>query len=53
MDELLARKTLSEGSQTGRVGADGRWSAQVRAHRDPAPSLNLTSHGNSRKLLWR
>ena len=43
MDELLARKSLSEGSQTGRVGADGRWSAQVRAHRDPTPSLNLTS----------
>jgi len=43
MDELLARKKLTEGAQTGRVGADGRWSAQVQAHRDPTPSLNLTS----------
>ena len=43
MDELLARKKLTEGAQTGRVGADGRWSAQVSSHRDPTPSLNLTS----------
>jgi len=43
MDELLARKKLTDGAQTGTVGADGRWSAQVQAHRDPTPSLNLTS----------
>ena len=44
MDELLARKTLPEGSQSGRLGASGRWTAQVQAVRDPAPSLNLSSN---------
>jgi prepilin-type N-terminal cleavage/methylation domain-containing protein len=43
MDELLARKKLTEGAQTGTVGADGRWSAQVQALRDNTPSLNLSS----------
>ena len=43
MDELLARKKLTEGSQTGTLGADGRWSAQVQAVRDHTPSLNLSS----------
>lgn len=44
MDELLARKTLSEGGQAGSVGANGRWSAQIREVRDPEPTLNLTSN---------
>ena len=43
MDELLARKNLTEGAQTGTVGADGRWSAQVQGLRDNTPSLNLSS----------
>jgi prepilin-type N-terminal cleavage/methylation domain-containing protein len=43
MDELLARKKLTEGAQTGTVGADVRWSAQVQALRDSTPSLNLSS----------
>lgn len=43
MDELLARKKLTEGAQTGTVGAEGRWSAQVQAVRDNTPSLNLSS----------
>ena len=42
MDELLARKKLTDGAQSGTV-ADGRWSAQVQVHRDPTPSLNLAS----------
>jgi len=43
MDELLARKKLTEGAQTGTVGVDGRWSARVQALRDTMPSLNLSS----------
>lgn len=43
MDELLARKKLTEGAQTGTVGAEGRWSAQVQAVRDNTLSLNLSS----------
>ena len=43
MDELLARKKLTDGAQSGTVGADGRWSAQVHALRDNTPSLNLSS----------
>ena len=44
MDELLARKTLPEGAQSGRLGRSGRWTAQVQAVRDPSPSLNLSSN---------
>jgi prepilin-type N-terminal cleavage/methylation domain-containing protein len=44
MDELLARRTLSDGSQNGTLGANGRWSAQVQAVRDPSPSLELSSN---------
>jgi prepilin-type N-terminal cleavage/methylation domain-containing protein len=43
MDELLARKRLVEGSDNGRLGADGRWSAQIRTMRDRAPGLDLSS----------
>ncbi len=44
MDELLARKILSDGSQAGNVGVTGRWNAQIREVRDPAPALNLSSN---------
>lgn len=44
MDDLLARKSLAEGSQSGTLGSDGRWSARVQAVRDAAPSLNLSSN---------
>ena len=44
MDELLARKTISDGSQNGKLGASGRWNAQVQAVRDPSPSLDLSSN---------
>lgn len=44
MDELLARRTLSEGAQTGKLGANGRWSAQVQTVRDPSPALDLSSN---------
>jgi prepilin-type N-terminal cleavage/methylation domain-containing protein len=44
MDELLARKKLFEGSDSGRLGAAGRWKSQVQAVRDSSPSLNLSSN---------
>ena len=43
MDELLARKKLVEGWQSGTVGADGRWNAQVQAVRDSQTELILSS----------
>jgi prepilin-type N-terminal cleavage/methylation domain-containing protein len=43
MDELLARKKLVEGSQSGTLGADGRWNAQVQAVRDSQTELVLSS----------
>lgn len=44
MDELLARRALAEGAQAGKLGVNGRWSAQVQAVRDPSPDLNLSSN---------
>src|SRR6266498_1708942 len=41
MDELLARKRLSEGSDSGTLG---RWKSQVQTLRDTSPSLNLSSN---------
>jgi general secretion pathway protein I len=43
MDELLARKTLSEGSDSGTLGTV-RWKSQVQTLRDASPSLNLGSN---------
>jgi prepilin-type N-terminal cleavage/methylation domain-containing protein len=44
MDELLARKKLSEGSDSGTLGTAGRWKSQVQTVRDASPSLNLSSN---------
>jgi prepilin-type N-terminal cleavage/methylation domain-containing protein len=44
MDELLARRTLSDGAQTGKLAANGRWNAQVQAVRDPSPARELSSN---------
>lgn len=44
MDELLARRTLREGAQNGRLADNGRWSAQVQIVRDPSPALELSSN---------
>jgi prepilin-type N-terminal cleavage/methylation domain-containing protein len=44
MDELLARKKLDEGSDRGKLGADGRWTAQIQAMRDAPSSLGLSSN---------
>jgi general secretion pathway protein I len=44
MDELLARKKLFEGSDSGRLGAAGRWKSEVQAVRDASPSLTLSTN---------
>ena len=44
MDELLARKMLTEVSQSGTLGNDGRWNAQVQAVRDTNSTLSLSSN---------
>ena len=43
MDELLARKKLVDGWQSGTLGADGRWNAQVQAVRDSQTELALST----------
>gem|GEM_PF-459818 len=44
MDELLARKKWSDGSDNGRLGAAGRWTAQIQTMRDEPSSLGLGSN---------
>jgi prepilin-type N-terminal cleavage/methylation domain-containing protein len=44
MDELLARKKLVEGSDSGTVTAVGKWKSQVQATRDASPSLSLSNN---------
>ena len=43
MDELLARRKLPEGSDSGTLGAVGRWKSQVHTRRDSSPALVLSS----------
>jgi hypothetical protein len=43
MDELLARKKLPEGSESGRLGTDGRWQAQTQVVRESTSALSLSS----------
>lgn len=43
MDELLARKRL-EAVDRGKLGADGRWTAQVQTLRDAPSSLGLSGN---------
>jgi type II secretion system protein I len=42
MDELLARRNLQEGSESGKLGGDGRWTSQVQSMRDAPSSLGLS-----------
>ena len=44
MDELLARRTLMDGAQNGKLANHGRWNAQVQTVRDPSPALELSSN---------
>lgn len=49
MDELLARGTLPEGGQNGRL-ANGRWNAQVQTMRDPSRDLEFTSNWELKEI---
>jgi len=44
MDELLARPTLRDGSDSGTVAPAARWRSQIQTLRDATPSLNLGSN---------
>lgn len=44
MDELLARRILPEGSESGTFGANGKWNAEVQTLRDSPTSLGLSSN---------
>ena len=44
MDELLARRNLGEGAERGKLGRDGRWTAQVQSMREPPTSLGLAKN---------
>lgn len=47
MDELLARPTLRDGSESGTLAPGSRWRSQIQTRRDATPSLNL---GNNWEL---
>lgn len=50
MDELLARKKLADGSDSGTVAAVGRWKSQVQAVRDSSPTLNPSNNWELREV---
>ena len=50
MDELLARKKLAEGADSGTVATVGRWKSQVQAVRDSSPTLNLSNNWELREV---
>ena len=50
MDELLARRKLAEGSDSGKFGADGRWTAQIQNRREPPSSLGLSSNWDLKEV---
>jgi prepilin-type N-terminal cleavage/methylation domain-containing protein len=44
MDELLARKKLPEGGESGSLGGTGRWQTRVETVRAPSSSLGLSNN---------
>jgi prepilin-type N-terminal cleavage/methylation domain-containing protein len=50
MDELLARKSWPEGGDSGKLGADGRWSARLESVREEGLSLDLASKWELKEL---
>jgi prepilin-type N-terminal cleavage/methylation domain-containing protein len=50
MDELLARRNLSEGADNGKLARGGRWSAQVQTMREPPTSLGLSKNWELREI---
>jgi prepilin-type N-terminal cleavage/methylation domain-containing protein len=50
MDELLARKKLPEGGESGTLQGTGRWQAQVQTVRDSPFSLSLSNNWELKEL---
>lgn len=50
MDDLLARKKLLDGSDSGTAGTVGRWKSQVQALRDSSPSLTLSNRWDLKEV---
>ena len=50
MDELLARKRLTEPADRGKLGPNGRWTAQIQAMRDPPSSLGLSGNWELKEI---
>jgi len=50
MNELLARKKLTEGSESGKLGPEGRWTAQIQAMRDAPSSLGLSGNWELKEI---
>ena len=50
MDELLARKKLIERSESGKLGPEGRWTAQIQTMRDAPSSLGLSGNWELKEI---
>ena len=50
MDELLARKKLIERSESGKLGPEGRWTAQIHEMRDAPSSLGLSGNWELKEI---
>jgi prepilin-type N-terminal cleavage/methylation domain-containing protein len=50
MDELLARKDLREGAESGKLGTSGRWTARIQTMREPPTSLGLAKNWELREV---
>lgn len=53
MDELLARHQMPEGSDSGNLGADGRWTAQIQTVRGESSPLDLGSNWELKEITLR
>ena len=50
MDELLARKKLIERSESGKLGPEGRWTAQIQTMRDAPSSFGLSGNWELKEI---
>ena len=53
MDELLARKKLIERSESGKLGPEGRWTAQIQTMRDAPSSLGLSGSWELKEIALK
>jgi prepilin-type N-terminal cleavage/methylation domain-containing protein len=53
LDELLAKKNLPEGSDSGKLSTEGRWSAQIQSLRDEPTALGLASSWELKEVAVR